>query len=79
MSEFWTALKESIITQSILTLVIWAAVIYLACTGQSIPEILGVGAGTILGFWFGSKNQFALSQVRKELTTQPRPNNRMEE
>jgi uncharacterized membrane protein YfcA len=73
MDKFWEALKESIITQSILTLAIWAAVIYLACTGQTIPEILGVGAGTILGYWFGSKNQYAISQVRKQLAVQVPP------
>jgi hypothetical protein len=73
MDQFWQALKDSVITQSILTLAIWGAVIYLACTAQTIPEILGVGAGTILGYWFGSKNQYALSQVRKQLAEQPKP------
>jgi uncharacterized membrane protein YfcA len=70
MDRFWEAMKESTISQSILTVGIWGAVIYLVCTQQPVPEVLSVGASAILGYWFGSKNQYQLSQVRKNVAAQ---------
>ena len=55
MDTFWSLLKESIITQAVLTVMIWGAVVYLAVTHQAIPEILTAGGMGILGFWFGAK------------------------
>ena len=55
MSTFWTLLKESIIVQSLLTLILWCAVVYLVVTGQPVPDILSIAATTVLGFWFGQK------------------------
>ena len=55
MSMFWSLLKESIITQSVLTLVLWGSVVYLAVTNQPIPDLVAMGATSVLGFWFGTK------------------------
>ncbi len=53
--NFWALFRESVIVQALLTVALWGAVIYLVCTNQSVPEILQLGASSILGFWFGSK------------------------
>lgn len=51
----WNKDTAWIIVQAILTLGIWGAVIYMAVTGQDVPEVLLAGGTTILGFWFGSQ------------------------
>lgn len=58
MQTFWSLLKESVITQALLTLMIWGAVIYMVVIGQPIPDILAVAASAILGFWFGTKIKY---------------------
>ena len=55
MDTFWSLLKESIIVQALMTLMLWGAIVYLAVTGQPIPELLSAGGMGILGFWFGAK------------------------
>jgi membrane-bound ClpP family serine protease len=55
METFWTLLKESVILQAILTVGIWAAVIYLIVVGHEVPEVLTMAANLVLGFYFGSK------------------------
>jgi membrane-bound ClpP family serine protease len=55
METFWTLLKESVILQAILTVGIWAAVIYLIVVGKEVPEVLTMAANLVLGFYFGSK------------------------
>ena len=63
MNTFWTLLKESIIVQSLLTLILWCAVVYLVVIGQPVPDILSIAATTVLGFYFGSK--LSLSRAQK--------------
>jgi membrane-bound ClpP family serine protease len=55
METFWTLLKESVILQAVLTIGIWAAVIYLIVVGKEVPEVLTMAANLVLGFYFGSK------------------------
>jgi membrane-bound ClpP family serine protease len=55
METFWSLLKESVILQAILTVGIWAAVIYLIVVGHEVPEVLTMAANLVLGFYFGSK------------------------
>jgi hypothetical protein len=62
MDTFWTLLKDSVITQSALTILLWGAVIYLVVTGQAVPDILSLAATSVLGFWFGSKISYSRSQ-----------------
>lgn len=57
MEKFLDLLKQSVLVQAALTLIIWVVIGYLYATGQVVPEAL-LGAGTtILGFYFGSKSQ----------------------
>jgi len=55
VNEFWELLKESVILQGILAISFAGAVLYLAVTGQPIPEILSNVLALIIGFYFGSK------------------------
>lgn len=61
MDKFWELLKESVIVQGILTLALTGAVIYLTCTGQEIPGLLADAFLLVMGFYFGSKFQQAIS------------------
>lgn len=55
MKAFYDALRESIITQAVLTVGIWGVVLFMFATGQTPPDPLMGGAMLILGFYFGSK------------------------
>lgn len=57
MTTFWSMFRESVVMQGLLTVMLWAAIIYLVLTGQPVPDLLVGGGGTVLGFWFGSKKQ----------------------
>ncbi len=70
MDKFWSLLEDSVITQSVLTVSIWAAIIYLCVIQREVPPLLADGGWAILGFWFGAKSAQAVSRVRKELTAQ---------
>jgi len=59
VDTFWSLLKESIIVQSLMTLMLWGAIVYLVITGQTIPDLLSAGGMAILGFWFGAKTTAA--------------------
>lgn len=65
MNRFWDLLANSTITQTVLSTVLVGAVVYLAVTGQDVPEILSALAGTAVGFFFGAKTtQAAQSRVK---------------
>lgn len=55
--SFWTAFKNSTILQAVLTIMIWASIIYLVVTGQTVPPELNLAGTAVLGFYFGSKVQ----------------------
>lgn len=63
--SFWILLKESVILQATLTVLIWAAVVYLSVTGQEIPSLLETAAGLILGFYFGAKQAQLTAQIKR--------------
>ena len=50
-------LRESVLTQSVLTLTLACAVVYLSVTGQKIPETLISAFWVVIGFYFGNKTQ----------------------
>lgn len=60
LTTFWDLLRESVIIQGLLTVGLWSAILYMAVTGQPIPDILTGGGYAILGFWFGTKVQTAI-------------------
>ena len=58
MLTFYSLLKESVILQSFLTILIWGVIAYQIITGVEVSqEMLTVGK-VILGFYFGSKAQY---------------------
>jgi len=62
MSTFWDLLKNSTITQGLVTLVLTATVCYLAITGQPVPELVAYGFTAVLGYFFGVKTQQAIGR-----------------
>lgn len=59
MSDFWELFKESIIVQSLITLILICADVYLALIQVQIPDWLVQATMLILGFWFGTKVKYA--------------------
>ena len=55
MVKFWELLEKSVIVSGMIALGVLGAVIYMAVTGQEIPELLGNAALIIVGFFFGAK------------------------
>ncbi len=55
MQTVLNAINGREITQSVMALVLLGAIVYLAVTGQSVPDILQVAFATVLGFFFGAK------------------------
>jgi len=49
--------RSSALIQGILALAYSAAIIFLACTGREIPGILLGILGTIIGYYFGTKER----------------------
>lgn len=62
-TTFWTLLRDSVIIQGIVTLACVGTIIYLAVTGQPIPELLQTVTTLVIGFWFGSKVEHAISNA----------------
>jgi len=56
MQTFLDLLKQSVIIQGILAVGFCSAVVYLAITGQPIPDILVNVTMLIVGFFFGAKS-----------------------
>ena len=54
-----TMLEKSTLVSGFIALGITATIIYLSCTGQPIPDLLGNSALIIIGFFFGAKTQAA--------------------
>ncbi len=62
---FTELLRDSVIIQGVVTLALLFAVIYLACAGKDIPELLSTATSLVLGFYFGSKVQNAINVTRQ--------------
>lgn len=67
MKEFWKLLKESVITQAFITILVVGAIVYLAVTTQPIPDILEKLALLIIGFYFGAKSTSAATAAVNEV------------
>lgn len=57
MSKFWELLEKSVLVSGVLAVTVVGSVVYLAVTGDPIPEALSIAMGTIIGFFFGAKVQ----------------------
>jgi len=66
VETFWSLFKESVILQGLLTLGIWATIIYLVIKGETPPDMLINVGYTIIGFWFGTKVQQAVSGIQRQ-------------
>ncbi len=64
MIKVWMKLlelfEESTITQSILVLMVFGAIVYCVVSKQEIPDVLTYFAGIIIGFFFGAKSTIAV-------------------
>jgi hypothetical protein len=63
MSKFWDLYEKNVIISGVLGLALAGAVIYLAVSGQEIPEVLAGLAGTAVGYFFGAGKAKATAQV----------------
>jgi len=74
MTRFWELLEQSVIVQSLVTLGLVSAVIFLSVTGQEIPDPLLSLTLLAIGFYFGSKGaltgrqaaEAAIQQLKEE-------------
>lgn len=66
MSRFYDLLAESIIVQSIITLLLVATICIMYLRNLPIPHDLQILTFTVVGFWFGQKVQFKSLKVLKE-------------
>ena len=64
MTKFWELFQQSVIMQSVLTVLIVGAWLYLVITGQNPPTQLNDLLGLVVGFFFGSKLGFAQGKAR---------------
>jgi len=63
MDKFWELFEKNVVISGALGLALGGAVIYLAITGQPIPEFLAGLAGTAVGYFFGSGKAKETAQV----------------
>jgi len=66
MTTFWSLLKESIIVQSLVTLMLIITIIILVLTGRPVPDIMANLTTLVIGFWFGTKVQHAANVAAQE-------------
>ena len=54
---FWELFRESVVVQGLMAIVSIGAIVYLAVTGRTIPDVLVGIVMAIVGFYFGSKRR----------------------
>jgi hypothetical protein len=59
---FWELVRESVIVQAMITLILVATVSYIWAAGRVVPDALLNITYVVLGFWFGQKGLFARRQ-----------------
>jgi len=65
MSKFWELYEKNVVISGVLAVLLVFAVVYLAVTGQPIPEVLAGLTGTVIGYFFGAGKASAGFQVLK--------------
>jgi uncharacterized membrane protein YfcA len=63
--KFLELLTKSVIMQSVLTILVVGAWLYLIVVGKPVPSLLETIVGVIIGFFFGSKITQNLNNIRK--------------
>jgi hypothetical protein len=70
VDKFWSLVKESVIVQGIMTLMLVGTICYLCVAGREVPILLTNLVLIVVGFYFGAK-----SKVNgREVTTYERQN-----
>lgn len=64
MDKFWELMEKNVLVSSLLAAGLVGSVIYLAVSGQEIPEIISALAGTVVGYFFGAKVQQATNSAK---------------
>lgn len=64
LDKFIELLKQSVVLQASLTVMIWGVMMYLIVIGRPVPDILLSAGNIILGFYFGSKSQLYINNAR---------------
>lgn len=57
MDKFWQLLKESVITQGVITVALVLSACYLYVTGQEVPATLLQLCTAAVGYFLGAKQQ----------------------
>ena len=65
MNEFWQLFRESVILQGLLTIGVWTTIVVIILQGHTPPDVLVNVGYTIIGFWFGTKIQSTVDQLRR--------------
>lgn len=59
MKNFWPVfvdlLRESVLVQSAATLLLLTVVCVLVLQGRQVPDVISLALGTVMGYWFKSK------------------------
>ena len=63
MSMFWKLLEESTITSGVIACGLIGTACYCVITETPLPEYLGLAMGTVIGYFFASKQSDA--QIRR--------------
>jgi hypothetical protein len=58
-------LARSVIMQSLLTILVVGAWLYMIVMGKPVPELLETVVGLVVGFFFGSKVTGGMQSLRK--------------
>jgi len=58
-------LARSVIMQSVLTILVVGAWLYMIVMGKPVPELLETVVGLVVGFFFGSKVTGGMQSLRK--------------
>lgn len=64
MQKFWELLQQSVIVQSIVTLLLISTICFLYAAGREVPVTLVHICEVVLGFWMGTKVEYAVNSRR---------------
>jgi len=67
MDKFWELMEESVIFQGFITMSLLGIVGYLTCAGMVVPDNINSALMLVLGFYFGSKSQQAITKTVKRM------------
>ena len=64
METFWKLFRESIIVQSLVTLMLITTIIILVLSNRPVPDVIVNLNTLVVGFWFGTKVQHSVEVSR---------------